>query len=226
MSKKILIIAAHPDDEILGCGGTMARLVKEGNEVYTLILGEGITSRDDERQREEREPEIARLKKQVQEANAVIGVKEVFTHDFPDNRYDSVPLLEIIKVIEKVKQQVRPEVVFTHYERDLNIDHRVVYGAVVTASRPVVGETVKEIYSFEVLSSTEWNCPLRYSPDCYFDITGTIDIKLAALEKYRSEIREYPHPRSLKGARLNAEYWGMRTGMNYAEAFKTVRILR
>ncbi|MCP5105635.1 MAG: PIG-L family deacetylase [bacterium] len=226
MNKKILIIAAHPDDEILGCGGTAARLVKDGHEVYTVILGEGVTSRDDSRQREKRENEIAQLKKQIREANEVIGVKEVFAYDFPDNRFDSVPLLDIVKVIEAVKEKIKPDILFTHYENDLNVDHRVTYRAVMTASRPLAGETVKEIYSFEVLSSTEWNFPLSFSPDCFWDIGGTVDLKVKAMEKYVSELRDYPHPRSLKGIRLNAETWGMKTGLNYAEAFKLVRLVR
>lgn len=226
MAKKILIIAAHPDDEVLGCGGTAARLVKEGNEAYTLILGEGITSRDDSRQREKREQDIILLKKQVHEANGVIGIKEVFTLDFPDNRFDSVPLLDIVKVIETIKNKLKPDIVFTHYEQDLNVDHRVTYQAVLTAMRPTGGESVKEIYSFEVLSSTEWNYPLRFSPDVFFDISETIDMKVSAMEKYQSELREYPHPRSLKGIRLNAEQWGMKTGLQYAEAYKLVRLIK
>ena len=226
MSKKTLIIAAHPDDEVLGCGGTAARSVKEGNEAYTLILGEGITSRDDSRQREKREQDIIQLKKQVHEANRVIGIKEVFTFDFPDNRFDSVPLLDIVKVIETIKNKIKPDIVFTHYEQDLNIDHRVTYQAVLTAMRPTAGETVKEIYSFEVLSSTEWNYPLRFSPDVFVDISETMEMKVAAMEKYQCELRKYPHPRSLKGIRLNAEQWGMKTGLQYAEAFKLVRVVK
>jgi LmbE family N-acetylglucosaminyl deacetylase len=226
MSKKILIIAAHPDDEILGCGGTAARLAKEGNEVFTAILGEGITSRDDSRDREKRDAEIAELKKQVHEANQLIGVKEVFTFDLPDNRFDSVALLDVVKVVEKVKEKIKPDIVFTHYEKDLNIDHQITYQAVMTAMRPMVGETVKEIYSFEVHSSTEWNFPLSFSPDCFFDITDTIDAKVDAMAKYENELRDYPHPRSLKGIRMAAKYRGLKTGVKYAEAFKVVRILR
>jgi LmbE family N-acetylglucosaminyl deacetylase len=226
MVKKILVIAAHPDDEILGCGGTMARFAKEGQEVYTVILGEGITSRDDTRRRDQRGAEIARLKKQVDEANSVVGVKEVFTFDLPDNRFDSVPLLDVVKIVEKVKSQVQPDIIFTHYENDLNVDHGVTYRAVLTATRPMQGEPVKEIYAFEVLSSTEWNYPLRFSPDCFFDITGTIDIKESAMAAYKSELRAYPHPRSLMGIRLQAETWGMQTGLGFAEAFKTVRVLK
>jgi LmbE family N-acetylglucosaminyl deacetylase len=216
MNKKVLIIAAHPDDEVLGCGGTAARLAKEGHEVYTAILGEGITSRDDARQPEKRAEELARLKQQTLDANKLLGVKEVFMFDFPDNRFDTVPLLDIVKVIEKVKEKIKPSILFTHFENDLNIDHQVVYRAVLTASRPLPGESVTEIYSFEVLSSTEWRFPLTFGPDCFFDITQTIDIKTAALEKYESELKEFPHPRSIKG---------MKIGVPFAEAFKVVRLV-
>jgi len=226
MSKKILIIAAHPDDEILGCGGTIARLVNEGCEAYTIILGEGITARDHTRQTQKRKPELARLKKQVREANKAIGVKDVFTFDFPDNRFDSVPILDIIKVIEKIKNKITPDLVFTHYEKDLNIDHSIVNRAVMTAMRPLSGESVKEIYAFEVLSSTEWNFPLSFNPGVFFDISGAIQQKIAAMEKYNAELRNYPHPRSLEGIRLNAQQWGMKTGLTYAEAFQALRILK
>lgn len=224
--KKILIVAAHPDDEILGCGGTAARMASKGHEVYTAILGEGITSRDETRQRGMREAEITELKQQITDANNVIGIKEVFTFDLPDNRFDSVHLLDVVKVVEKVKNRIKPDIMFTHHPGDLNIDHQVTYRAVLTAARPVESESVKEIYAFEVLSSTEWNYPLRFSPDTYFDISGTIDAKIAAMGKYKTELREYPHPRSLNGIRLSAEHWGMRVGVSYAEAFKLVRAIK
>jgi len=224
--EKILIIAAHPDDEVLGCGGTIARLSKEGFEVYTLILGEGVTSRDDIRNREKREREIVKLKKQAQEVNKILGVRKVFFFDFPDNRFDTVSFLDVVKTIEKVKNEVKPDIIFTHYERDLNIDHQIAYKAVIIATRPLERETVKEIYSFEISSSTEWSYPLSFSPDIFFDISATIGIKLKALEKYKTELRAYPHPRSLEGIELIAKVWGMKVGLEYAEAFKVVRILK
>ncbi|MFA6423041.1 MAG: PIG-L deacetylase family protein [Patescibacteria group bacterium] len=220
---KILVIAAHPDDEILGCGGTIARLVKEGNEAYTLILGEGVTARDDKRDTNVRNDEINSLKEQMNKANEIIGVKEVITEDVPDNRFDSVDLLDIVKKIEKIKDRINPDVIFTHYCNDLNIDHKITAGAVLTATRPMVGETVKEIYSFEILSSTEWNYPLTFSPNTYFDISKTIDLKTEAMKQYKSEIRNYPHPRSVEGIELSANYWGVRTGLKCAEAFELIR---
>lgn len=226
MKKRILIIAAHPDDEILGCGATAARFTKEGADVFTIILGEGVTSRDDVRDREKREHEIKQLKKHIHEANQIIGVKDVFVFDFPDNRFDSVPLLDIVKTVEQVKSKIRPDIVFTHYEKDLNIDHQITYHAVLTATRPMPGETVKELYSFEILSSTEWNYPLSFNPDCFYDITKTLDIKIAAMEAYPGELRPDPHPRSIEGIRLCAKNWGMKTGVPYAEAFKSIRSIR
>lgn len=224
--KKVLIVAAHPDDEILGCGGTAARLSLEGDEVCCLILGEGITGRDDDRSRDRRQGEIARLRDQARQANSTIGIKEIFFHDFPDNRFDSVPLLDIVKTIEKVKVDLRPDIVFTHFEKDLNIDHRITYDAVLVATRPIPGETVKEIFSFEVLSSTEWRFPYRFSPDVFYDITTTLLQKITAMQSYREELRKTPHPRSTAGIKTSAEFWGQRIGVTAAEAFSSVRIIR
>lgn len=226
MSKKILIVAAHPDDEVLGCFGTVARLIKEGYEAYTLILGEGKTSRDEKREVEDKIDEIKILNTEIQKANNFIGIKKVFLESFPDNRFDSVDLLDIIKVISKVKEEIKPDIIFTHYENDLNVDHQITYKAVVTATRPMKDECVKEIYSFEILSSTEWNYPLSFSPDTFFDVSDTLNLKIKAMKEYVSELCEYPHPRSLEGIELNAKYQGMRVGKEYVETFKSVRVIK
>ena len=226
MSKKILIVAAHPDDEVLGCFGTVARLIKEGYEAYTLILGEGKTSRDEERIVEDKKEEIELLNHEITNANKVIGVKKVFIESLPDNRFDHVDLLDIIKVISKVKEEIQPDIIFTHYEHDLNIDHQLTYKALITATRPMEDECVKEIYSFEILSSTEWNYPLSFAPDTFFDISQTVDLKIKAMKAYPSELCEYPHPRSLEGIELNAKYQGMRVGKRYVEAFKSIRVIK
>ena len=226
MNKKILIVAAHPDDEVLGCFGAVAKLITQGYEAYTLILGEGKTSRDERRIVENKTDEIMILNSEIQKANDVIGIKKVFVESFADNRFDSVDLLDIVKVISKVKEEIQPSIIFTHFENDLNIDHSITYKAVLTATRPMEGESVKEIYSFEVLSSTEWNYPLSFSPDIFFDISETIDLKTQAMIAYNSELRQYPHPRSIEGIKLNAKYHGMRVGKKYVEAFKSVRVIK
>ena len=226
MNKRILIVAAHPDDEVLGCFGTVARLIKEGYEAYTLILGEGKTSRDDNRIIENKRDELEILNSEIYKANEIIGIKKVFTHNFPDNRFDSVDLLNIVKIISKIKEEVNPDIIFTHYENDLNIDHTLTYKAVLIAARPMIDECVKEIYSFEILSLTEWNYPLSFSPDIYFDVNSTINLKIEAMKEYRSEICAYPHPRSLEGIKLNAQYQGMRVGKHFVEAFITNRSIK
>lgn len=223
IKKRILVVAAHPDDEILGCGGTIARLIDEDCEAFTLILGEGITSRDDNRKEFKRKEEIKALKNQMYEANKIIGVKKVFTFDLPDNRFDTVPLLDIVKKIEQIKNDIKPEIIFTHYKNDLNIDHKLTYNAVITATRPIKNECVKIIYSFEVLSSTEWNYPLSFRPNVFYDISKTFDKKIEAISCYKSELREFPHPRSLTNIELNARGWGVKVGLEYVEAFELTR---
>lgn len=224
--KKILVIAAHPDDEILGCGGTIARLIKEGFEAYTLILGEGITSREAKGRGHKGKSQVRELKEEMRRANSIIGVKEVFDYGFPDNSFDTVPLLDIVKVIEKIKDKIKPSIVFTHYEKDLNIDHCIIYKAVITAARPMQKESVKDILSFEVPSSTGWSYPLSFSPDVFFDITSTLELKLRALSEYKLELKGPDHPRSLKGVELNSGYWGLNVGLKHAEVFKSVRSIR
>ncbi len=224
---RVLVVAAHPDDEVLGCGGTMAKLAREGYEVFTLILGEGVRSRYDQDVDDTNiEESLENLKKQAFEANRILGVKEVFFSDFPDNRFDSVDLLDIVKVVERFKKEVTPQIIFTHSRTDLNIDHRITYKAVVTATRPMPGESVRTVYSFEVLSSTEWKYPQEFSPNLYFDISDTIGLKLEAMEVYSSELREFPHPRSLEGIKVKASQRGMEVGLKYAEAFEVVRDVR
>lgn len=225
----VLVVAAHPDDEVLGCGGTIARLAKEGNSVYTLILGEGITSRDETRNRRKREKEIKEFRLQIERANKMVVVRDTFVFDFPDNRFDTVALLDIVKTIEKVKKDVNLDTIFTHHWGDLNIDHRITFQAVMTAFRPVNGETVKEIYSFEVPSSTEWNAPIPASyfmPNYFIDISHTLKLKIEAMKEYKSEIREYPHPRSPEAITIYARFRGIQVGLEAAEAFEAVRIIR
>jgi len=224
--QKVLVIAAHPDDEVLGCGGTMARLASEGKEVYSLILGEGITSRDEKRDRAKREPEIQKLLAACKSANKLLNVKEVINFDLPDNRFDSVDLLDIIKLIERVKKEVVPDIVFTHFEGDLNNDHQITVKAVMAAFRPVPGQRVSYIYSFPIPSATGWNVASQqnnFLPNYFVNIEQTIDLKVKSLLEYESEVLEFPHPRSPEAIRAIASGWGINVGMKYAEAFSLIR---
>ena len=220
MSKTVLVVVAHPDDEILGCGGTMARHVKEYDNVFCLILGEGITSRgaDDNK--------VIELKEQAREAAKIIGSKVGFAQNFPDQMFDTIPLLKIIKAIEVVRDEIKPDIVYTHHQGDLNLDHQITFKAVLTACRPLKGETVKEIYSFEVPSSTEWNAPQSqnyFMPNVFIDISDTLDKKIESLKVYKDEIRDFPHPRSAENLRAIATRWGSIVGCQSAEAFVLIR---
>lgn len=220
---RVVVIAAHPDDEVLGCGGTIARLVKEGHDVSVLILGEGAASRHAEK--EKAMSEITLLKEQTRRSCDIMGVRGLTMRELPDNRFDSVDMLSIIKIIEEEKDKQKPEIIFTHHSKDLNIDHRITYNAVITACRPYGDDTVKAIYSFEVPSSTDWSCPPSFAPNIFFDISGFIDSKISALKAYKGEIRKPPHPRSEEGIINLARYRGASSGLGLAEAFEAVRIL-
>lgn len=224
--KSVLVVAAHPDDEVLGCAGTILMHVRRKDKVCVLILGEGITSRNFAMNEGLRSKQLAVLRRSVDQAANLLGVHSLFINNFPDNRFDTVPLLDIVKIVEQVKKQVKPDIIYTHHNGDLNIDHRITYEAVLTACRPVKKETVKEIYSFEVLSSTEWNYPYSFSPNLFVDITKGIDRKIRAMQCYKTEIRKFPHPRSIDALRANARHWGSVCGLNYAEAFETIRIIK
>ena len=222
---RVLAVVAHPDDEILGVGGTLAKHVQNNDKVYSVILGEGMTSREENRE-DISQSEIEELHHDTLKAGEIIGFKDIYFANFPDNRFDSVNLLEIIKEVEKYIDQIKPEIIYTHYHGDLNIDHQKTSEAVITACRPVGDYNVKEIYAFETPSSTEWNFTSdsnSFNPSLFVDIEETIDKKLAAMESYQSEIRDYPHPRSIKALKTIAARWGTVVGKNYVEVFELIR---
>ena len=226
--RPVLVVAAHPDDEVLGCGGTAARLTQEGHSVHIAILGEGLTSRRSQRSKTDAK-QLVRLHHQAHKAAAKMGAKGVVLFKLPDNRLDTVPLLEVVKLVERLIQELEPEVIYTHHPGDLNIDHGLVYRAVLTATRPMPGQCVREIYAFEVPSSTEWSFhrlgPI-FRPSVFVDVSSTLEAKIAALACYYSETRKFPHPRSPKAVRAIAARWGTVAGCPAAEAFELVRSVR
>jgi LmbE family N-acetylglucosaminyl deacetylase len=225
---KILVVAAHPDDEVLGCGGSIARFVQEGHEVHIAIMGEGITSRHAQPQEADTD-QLSRLHQQAHAAASTLTAKDVVLCKLPDNRLDTVSLLDVVKLVENLLQKLKPEVVYTHHPGDLNIDHGVVHRAVLTATRPTTGQTVREIYSFEVPSSTEWafqQLEPTFHPNVFIDVSGTLETKIEALACYESETRTFPHPRSPEALRAIAARWGSVVGCQAAEAFELVRWVR
>ena len=225
-NKNVLVVAAHPDDEVLGCGGTIARHAMNGEKCYVLIMAEGITSRDDTRNPDFRNNEIAELRKQAQHAAHILGISCVEFDSFPDNRMDSVDLLDVVKKIENTIEKYNPEIIYTHHFGDLNIDHQITAKAVETATRPIKGNSVKEIYAFETLSSTEWtfsNPAHHFKPNCFIDIEKTLLKKKEAFEIYCSEKRAFPHPRSSENLLNLARIRGAQMGLMAAEAFSLIR---
>ncbi len=222
MSKTILVISAHSDDEALGCGGVIAKHVVSGNKVHLIFMTNGVGSRNAKIE------EIEHRKRVAQESADILGVSSIQQFDFPDNKMDTIALLDVVQAIEEVIDKLRPEIIYTHQIGDLNVDHQVTHKAVITACRPQPDFCVKEVYAFEVLSSTEWSAPgvKSFSPNVYIDIEDYIDIKKQVLEVYSKEMRQPPHSRSIDNAiRLNA-LRGNSVGVDYAEAFELIRMIR
>lgn len=220
MTPSILILAAHPDDEVLGCGGTIAKLADEGSIVHVAFLADGVFSRVGAQTVQQLELKSRRAA--AHNACDILGVKSVSFGDFPDNRMDTSPLLDIIQAVETLIAKHQPETVFTHHAGDVNIDHRRLHEAVVTACRPQNGHSVKTLLCFEVPSSTEWQLPgsaPAFTPNWFVDISVTLVRKLAALEAYAEEMRAWPHPRSRQGVDHLAHWRGATVGVDAAEAF-------
>ncbi|MCP4442904.1 MAG: PIG-L family deacetylase [Aureispira sp.] len=227
-NKRILLVVAHPDDELLGLGATMHKLIHEHNcTVRVIILGEGITSRSDTRDTEIWKQQLATHRQNILDAQAAIGYQSVGIYDFPDNRFDSVDLLDIVKIVEKEKQSFQPTVIFTHHGGDVNIDHQRTFEAVITATRPMAHEKVQTIIAFETPSGTEWRAasdPRHFIPNLFFAVSeADVDAKIKGMESYEFEKREYPHPRSPEALKIQAQRWGVVVGKPFAEAFMLIR---
>lgn len=225
-----MVVVAHPDDELLGLGATMHHLIHEQNvSTHVVILGEGITSRSDARDVEKWKTELEIHRNNIKAAQSAIGYHSVSIYDFPDNRFDSIPLLDIIKVIEKEKQDFQPDVIFTHHGGDVNVDHQRTFEAVVTACRPMNHETTSALITFETPSGTEWRAstdPRHFIPNFFVEVSeGSLSAKIAGMECYEFEKRNYPHPRSPQALKIQAQRWGVAVGVPYAEAFSIVRAI-
>jgi LmbE family N-acetylglucosaminyl deacetylase len=227
-NQRILVVVAHPDDELLGLGASIHRLVeRHGCEARAVILGEGLTSRSATRDTERWATDLAQHRSNIAQAAAAVGYASTGIYDFADNRFDSVDLLDIIKVVEQEKEAFNPQLIFTHHGGDTNIDHRRTFEAVITACRPLPGEPERTILACETPSSTEWqaaNYPQPFLPNFFLTVTEEdIEAKILGMEAYEFEKRPYPHPRSPEALRLLAQRWGIVTGQPLAEAFMLVR---
>lgn len=226
--KTILVFAAHPDDEMLGCGATLLNYVKKGYKIKSFFFGDGESSRNVNKRN------LLKLISEREQQAILVSKKAKFEKPdfrrFPDNRLDMIPILDIVKYIELKIKKYKPEIIFTHFENDLNIDHQITHKAVMTATRPLSRTFVKKIYSFEIPSSTDFSFARDkkrfFNPNFYVKVDRTIQKKLNLLKVYKGEIKKWPHPRSIKSIKNLAMHRGSQIGTKYAEAFLLIRELQ
>lgn len=219
---KVLVVACHPDDELLGAGGTVAKHAADGDEVVLAIVCEGISMRYDPVRHEE-------VRRQAAEAGAILGAAEVVHADLPDQKLDTLPISDVIGVVEGLVTRFTPEVVYTHFGGDVNRDHQVLAEAVLVAARPYAAPGVREILMFETPSSTEWSSPSvlpAFQPSVFVDVSTTLEKKVEAFLRYTAEVRPWPHPRSPEALRERARHWGSLVNRKAAEPFVPVRLFR
>jgi len=212
---KVFIVAAHPDDEVLGCGATIAKYTQNGDEVQVVFIADGFGSREDGKNRDNL----------ALQASCVLGCNRPIFLNFPDNRLDTVPFLDVVQNIENLIYDFKPNIIYIHHIGDLNIDHQITHKAVMTACRPQPESFIQEIYAFEVLSSTEWQTPgyLSFSPNVYVDVSDQVETKQKALQVYSDEMRNQPHSRSIDNSIRLTKVRGATVGLDYAEAFMLLR---
>lgn len=222
----VLCIAAHPDDEVLGVGGTLARHAAAGEDVHVCLLSDGVTSRYADA--DAAEAEIQRRRDRARQACETLGASVSF-YSFPDNSFDTAPLLDIVQTIEGEIETHDPDIVYTHHYGDLNVDHELTCRATVTATRPLADSGIDRVLAFETLSASEWSVPEpsnAFQPTSFVDVADSLDTKLEALSEYERELREPPHPRTVETVRKNTEVWGAKAGLDAAEPFELLREVR
>jgi len=219
-NKRILIIAAHPDDEILGCGGTISKLKNE-NYIEALFMTNGVSSRGNDKQ------QILRRRKACLNLFKHLNLPIPKIFNFPDNEMDKIPLLKIVKKIEQKIKEYKPDTIITHYSHCLNVDHKITYEAVITACRPVNELSVKKILSFEIPSSTDWvlHKGKNFQPNYFVDISKHLKNKINLIKFYKEELRNYPHSRSIAAIKALASVRGVSCGVKYAEGFYLNRFI-
>jgi LmbE family N-acetylglucosaminyl deacetylase len=217
----VLVVVAHPDDETLGAGGTIARLTASGNEVWVCIVCDGVTARH---------TQTSRQRECAERACEVLGVTNVTFCELPDQRLDALDLIDVIRPIERCVHELRPDTVLTQFKEDVNQDHRVVFAATMVATRPSPNTSVRTVMCFETASSTEWAAPFQggvFAPNLFVDISATLDKKIEAMtmyaDTYVSEVLPYPHPRSYEAIEVYAKRQGVVAGMKAAEPFMLLR---
>lgn len=218
----ILILAAHPDDEVLGCGGAIIKHTRDSDKVYICILTDGALTRY-------KKDMVKTLRQCAMKCSKMLGTSNIIFEKLPNQLLDTLPITRVIHVIEKVIRKVKPDIVYTHDKGDLNRDHRIIHEATLVAARPLPKTRIKKVFTYFVPSSSEYNDTAPkdlFIPNIFLDIKNTIDKKTKANACYHSEKRSYPHPRSPKAIKAYAQRWGIQVGIKYAEPFRLVREIK
>lgn len=221
MKKKILILAPHPDDEVLGCGGLIRKKSESGHQVYVLVATRGSAKRYSEER-------VANVRKEALQAHAILGVTETLFLDFPAPDLDMVSKADMSGEIAKVLKKLEIEELYLPHRGDIHHDHQAIFNAGLVAARPTGGNTVKMVYAYETLSETEWAAPFAsdaFIPNYFVDVSKHFDHKLRAMEQFKSQLREFPNSRSLEAISSLAKFRGCTVGFNYAEAFMVIRVI-
>ena len=217
----ILVISAHPDDETIGAGGTILKHVDQGDSVYWCVVTQGYSP-------PWTEETLKKAKEQIKKVQKAYGIKEVFRCGFPTVKLNTVPYIELSSSLQKVVDQVKPEIVYVTPRSDINLDHRIVYECVLVACRPLPGSSVRRILSYEICATTSFGLPAGingFNPTVFIDISKYLNEKLEIMKLYETELCPYPHPRSLEGIKLFAEERGLSVGLKAAERFELIREL-
>jgi len=219
---KVLVIAPHPDDEVLGCGGTIGKHVSAGDDVYLCIVTKAYSPEWSEHVIKEKKEEVLRV-------SEILGIEKIYFLDLPTVKLDTIPQKELNEAITQLVNEVQPEVIYIPHKGDVNKDHQIVFDTVMIAIRPRPNSVLQKVLAYETLSETEWGFPSAESvfiPNVYVDISETLELKLRAMSQYKSELREFPHPRSLEAISALAQLRGSTVGVKAAEAFMLVREIR
>ena len=221
-SGNVLVVAAHADDEVLGCGGTIAKLAALGRSIHIVLIADGESSRLNGISPDKTHDYVNARKAAAEKAAKILGCASIECLGLPDNQMDTIPLLNAVKIIEERIAHYTPTTVLSHYCNDVNIDHQVVHEAINVACRPTPGHCVKELIYFEVMSSTEWRASgslVSFNPNFFVDISAFVEVKNSALKAYSSELRDFPHPRSIQAVEALMRWRGATVGVDAAEAF-------
>jgi len=227
-SSKILVLAAHPDDDVLGCAGTLAKALKNKAQIKIIFFGEGVTARY-QAGKENSDNALKAIRVREGEAKKALKILKIKDYKFGDKhctKFDQYPLAVFIKEIESEIKNYAPDIIFTHNNRDLNIDHSIIHKATMVACRPSAKSSIKNIYSFEVPCSSNWIFEDKFNPNVFVDIATTIRLKQNAFSQYKNENRPFPFPRSKIGLDTLAKFRGMQSGLKFAEAFKLERSIQ